>query len=171
MGKKGKYPANTKLMPDVKTVLDIIAAGALISSLFLFPGAAVGIGAIFSLYEKLGKEKEIKKLNTFDLRRLKLILKRLHDQKMVEVVEENSFSVVKLTDKGKFRTYRYKLDEIRIEKPQIWDRKWRIIIYDISKFKRRQRDAFRRMLKKLKVIPIPDPLPMQKRNRVFKGIF
>lgn len=41
-----------------------------------------------------------------------------------------------------------------LHQPDVWDKKWRVIIYDIVKFKKRERNMFRGMLKKLKMLPL-----------------
>lgn len=156
-----------KVSPRVKDILTLLSKGVLLSSLFLFPGAGIGIKAIYDFYENIKEEKTLKKWNKFNVPRLRYILHRLHRQKLIEVSEENDYSVVQLTRKGKLQTLKYKLDEMTLEKPRQWDGRWRLIIYDITKFKRRQQAAFRRMLKKLHMLPLQksvylSPYPCEK---------
>lgn len=142
------------ISPKVSDILKLIAGGALLSALFLFPGAGLGFKAILDSYEKVKKEREFKKWEQFNLPRLRYILKRLQNQQLVEISKEGDFEVVKLTRKGQMRLLKYRLSDMRIQKTPKWDRKWRLVIYDITKFKRRQQDAFRRMLKKLEMLPL-----------------
>lgn len=141
-----------KKTPKIKDILNLLIKGAVLSSLFLFPGAGLGIAAIYNEYEKLKSEKDLQEWQKYDSNRLKYALQRLRRQKYIETKEIDGSSVIKITEKGKIRVLKYKLEEMTIFKPTKWDKKWRLIIYDISKFKRQQQDAFRRFLKKLKML-------------------
>ena len=54
-----------------------------------------------------------------------------------------------LTDKGKQKALTYNLDEMKIKKPKHWDKKWRIVLFDVPEKARKIRDAFRYHLKQL----------------------
>lgn len=54
---------------------------------------------------------------------------------------------VNLTPKGKGRADKFSLDELAIKKPKHWDKKWRIVIFDIPEDRKSLRDALRRRLK------------------------
>ena len=70
--------------------------------------------------------------------------------RLLDFVEKNDGSVeVILTEKGKRRALRYKLDEIEIKKPVRWDKKWRIVIFDVPEKKKRAREALRSKLREL----------------------
>lgn len=142
------------ISPKVKDILELLGKGILLSSLFLFPGAGIGIKAIYDTYEQAKRKKELQEWEKFNLPRLRYILNRLRRQKLIEVEEQNGYSIIKLTYKGRLRTLKYKLEEMALKIPKHWDGKWRLIIYDITKFKKRQQAAFRRMLKKLQMLPL-----------------
>ena len=54
-----------------------------------------------------------------------------------------------LTEKGKLHAIRFKIDDMQIAKPKKWDRKWRIVVFDIPEKRRNARDALRRKLREL----------------------
>lgn len=56
---------------------------------------------------------------------------------------------ISLTDKGKKMAGWLQIDELKIRKPKRWDRKWRIVMFDIAHLKKMHRDAFRGKLKEL----------------------
>ncbi len=138
----------------IRDILSLLGNGVLLSSLFIFPHAGSGIKAIYDFYKHTQREEDLKKWQMYNLSRLKFLLKRLHRQKLVRVYEENGREEVKLTKKGKVKLLKYKLEEMRIKRPPKWDQKWRLIIYDITKFKRRQQTALRRMLTQLKCLQL-----------------
>lgn len=143
-----------KISPGVKDILELLGKGILLSSLFLFPGASLGIGAIYDIYDEARRKKEFREWDKFNLPRLKFILKRLHRQKIIQIAQENNYSIVKLTEKGNLRILKYKLEEMTIQKTQKWDGRWRMVLYDIKKFKRREQEAIRRILNRLKFLQL-----------------
>jgi len=46
------------------------------------------------------------------------------------------------------------IDALKIKRPKKWDKKWRIIVFDISELKKLYRDAFRGKLKELGFYPL-----------------
>lgn len=61
---------------------------------------------------------------------------------------------IKLTAKGKNSLGGYKFDLLEIKKPQKWDKKWRLVIFDIPHSKKSARDSLRRKLKSLGFVQI-----------------
>lgn len=143
-----------RINPKVEDVLDLLLRGVFLSSLFLFPGAAIGIGTIYKIYEKYRESKEYHEWNRYNRPKLSFTLHRLQKQKYIRIIKHGKYGSLNLTEKGKFRLFNYKLDKLAIKKQEKWDGKWRIIIYDISKFKRYQQDSFRRFIKKLNMIQL-----------------
>jgi DNA-binding transcriptional regulator PaaX len=43
----------------------------------------------------------------------------------------------------------YQIDSLEIKKPKKWDRKWRLVIFDIAQMKKIYREAFRGKIKEL----------------------
>lgn len=56
---------------------------------------------------------------------------------------------VKITQKGKDRIINYQLEELKIRKPKRWDKKWRLVIFDIPESRKDIRDLLSRKLKDL----------------------
>lgn len=56
---------------------------------------------------------------------------------------------VHLTKDGKRLAKKYQIDNIEIKKPKKWDKKWRILIFDISDKYKIKREALRGKLKEL----------------------
>ncbi|MBI4159666.1 hypothetical protein HY504_00705 [Candidatus Wolfebacteria bacterium] len=48
----------------------------------------------------------------------------------------------------------YRIDEIQLKKPTIWDKKWRLIMFDIPHNKKASRDALRAKLRQLDFYPL-----------------
>lgn len=56
---------------------------------------------------------------------------------------------VSLSKDGKILAEKYSIDKLQIKKPKKWDKKWRILIFDIEEKYRTKREALRGKLKEL----------------------
>lgn len=125
----------------------MLGAGTFLAASMLMPGLPL----IAKPFLDQKRKKEQKEWNKFNTWRLRQILKRLHDQKLVEISEESGVPIVRINDKGRKKLLRYNIDKLTLEKKQ-WDGKWRIIIYDIFSAKQQERRVFRRALKNMKFL-------------------
>ncbi len=121
--------------PQVKEILRILAAVGGIGLVFAFPGAAAGISSIL-----LGED-------SYSSWRTRKILNQLGRQKYIRVKYGKDGKVtVKITQKGRVKALSYQLDTMKIDKPDRWDNRWRIVIFDIPDKFKRVRDIFRTRL-------------------------
>lgn len=117
--------------------------------LLLLGGLALGLShsprASFMILK--GIKEEWKEINRQALRRA---IKKLYESKLVKEKENPDGTItLVLTDKGKQKALTYNLDEMKIKKPKQWDRKWRVVLFDIPKNGKKIREAFRSHLNNL----------------------
>ncbi len=87
---------------------------------------------------------------SIDRHNLQRSISGLYESKLVDYREgKNGMIRVVLTREGKQIALQYKLDELSIQKPKRWDKKWRIILFDIPENYRSLRDTLRSKLKEL----------------------
>ncbi len=79
---------------------------------------------------------------------------KLRKQGCIDIKKDHHQIYIALTEKGRKRAGRFQIDSLKIEKPQKWDRKWRIVIFDISQLQITKREAFRGKLKELGFCPL-----------------
>ncbi|MBU1110467.1 hypothetical protein KKB83_02530 [Patescibacteria group bacterium] len=107
---------------------------------------------------KTMEEEQKRWCGKFNMAELRRNLKRMYNQKYVELVEENGYAVLKLTKNGRRKFIKYRLkdmvEEMSLDKTKKWDGKWRLIIYDIPKSKRSARDSLRFIFKNLKLLQL-----------------
>ena len=74
----------------------------------------------------------------------------LYESRLIEAKEnpDHTFTFV-LSEKGKNRALTYRLHHMHLKPQATWDKKWRIVLYDIPEDEREARDAFRNHLKEL----------------------
>jgi len=72
----------------------------------------------------------------------------------IKIEKKGKQIYISLTEKGKARAGWLQINDLKIKKPKKWDRKWRIVIFDISQLKKIYREAFRGKLKELGFYPL-----------------
>lgn len=81
---------------------------------------------------------------------VKRTLNRLRQQSLIDYQENRDGKVtLTLTEAGQLKVLRYKFDEMVIKKPKRWDRKWRMVIFDVPEGHKAARDALRDKMKSL----------------------
>jgi len=169
--------AHINISPKTQDVLRLLGAGALLTTLFVMPGTAIGIGAIMKLYKEWERENDIKEWDKYNLPRLRFILKRMMKQQYIRMKPmPDGSTILTLTKKGMLQNLKYNIETMKIEKPKKWDGRWWLVMYDISKFKRREQDMFRRMLKRFNMLPLQKsvylyPYPCEHEIEFLRGYF
>ncbi|MBI4159758.1 hypothetical protein HY504_01195 [Candidatus Wolfebacteria bacterium] len=128
----------------IKTTLIALARIGLISIALTSPYI---VSAIVKGYFKEKAESAMKKRarTLYELRRRKLISFKEMDDGSIEVI---------ISQQGKELIRRFKLDEMKFRKPKQWDKKWRIVMYDIPHYQVKASNAFREKLKQLGLYPL-----------------
>lgn len=157
---KTKYK-NKKHIPDLKERVEeflhsdtIPATATKYTLMFLALGTIAFGGAIVPGVLKAMKEAGLFEEETgFGEKQIKNALYSLKKDKFVEIIRDDKDEVsVKLTNKGKERIRKFSIDTVCIKKPQKWDGKWRILIFDIPtkpKIYNLAREALRGKIKEL----------------------
>ncbi len=98
--------------------------------------------------------KGYKKWRKYPKRKLSDVFYRLKKQGLIKIERKGAQIFIKLTEEGKKKAGRFQINDLKIKKPKKWDKKWRIIIFDISELKKILREAFRGKLKELGFYPL-----------------
>ncbi len=125
--------------------------------LLLFAGAGLFAVAMTSQYFLaniakwiIGQKKNDERYRNINVEKLSRSLAGLNKNKIIILKEINGRFVIKLTEKGKKIVKEIQFENMKIEKQKVWDKKWRVVIFDIPEGLRRVgRDALRDKLKKL----------------------
>lgn len=127
-----------RLGPNQKKVLLLLAGGV---------GLAIAGSpkSYFGVIKSVSNEWE--KINEQSLKRA---IKNLYQSKLLEEREnENGSTSLILSEEGRKRVLTYNLDKIEIQKPDKWDGKWRVVLFDIPNSKKKDREALRYTLRNL----------------------
>ncbi len=124
-----------------KEILKGLAIGGLIVASFALPNLL----QVFSFFG-IKTARERYKMNR--------ILQNLEKQKLIDIYEKGKDMVMEITEKGKKRILKYKIDETYLIRPKKWDGYWRMIIFDIPERYKKGRDALTRKLKEMEIYPL-----------------
>ena len=115
-------------------ILKILGVVGVASIAVLAPNALQAI----SMLQGGGKRRSLYYLTS--------VLGRMESRGFVAIHKEGENGVVSITEKGKRELNRYRFHEKSLEKKR-WDKKWRIVIFDIKEYKRGTRAKIRVELK------------------------
>ena len=117
--------------------------------LLLDAGLALGLSGSPTRYFKIlkGVAEEWKNI---EKRALHRAIKNIYQSKLADFKEQKDGTIIlTLNEKGKEKILKYKLDAMKIPKMKKWDKKWRVILFDIPESKKKIKDILRFHLKKL----------------------
>lgn len=115
-------------------------------------GGMITVGTAFpALISEIGKMKNRRKRESYkQYQQIWHSFNSLKKERAVEFIEEKDGCLIyKINKKGEEKIRTFIFDEIKIAKPKEWDQKWRLVIFDIPEYKRKERVALRIKLKDL----------------------
>jgi len=82
-------------------------------------------------------------------------LRRLQERDLMDYRENPDGSIkIVLKRRGESVALAYKLEELSLKRPARWDRKWRLVMFDIPHSKKQARDTLRKKLVELGFYPL-----------------
>lgn len=140
--RKYKYYFTKPKSEIVKDVLSLlITTGAIIvaaNSPYFVPN-------IIRKYEKWKKYPNRKVSDTFY---------RLRRQGLIDIQTVNHQIYISLTKEGRKKAGIFQIDKLKLKRPKRWDRKWRLLMFDIPQERKISREALRGKLKELGFLPL-----------------
>lgn len=100
---------------------------------------------VINAYQKSKKYPKQKVSDTFY---------RLRKQGMIEIQTVNHQIYISLTPEGRKRAGILQIDKLKITRPKRWDRKWRLLMFDVPQKRKIYREALRGKLKELGFLPL-----------------
>lgn len=87
---------------------------------------------------------------TMDRKELYSTLNRFKMRGYVEAIKSREgIEKICLTNRGRARWLEYQFRNLEVKKKKKWDKKWRLVLFDIPESKKKTRDALRHKLKEL----------------------
>ena len=135
--RKYKYYFRKPKSAIIQDILKLLAIGG---AIYIAAGSPYFIRMFLKKYSQLGKYPNKKISNAFS---------RLRKQGCLQFQTVNRQIYISLTEKGKRKAGWMQIDDLEIAKQKKWDKKWRLVIFDIAQIKKIYREAFRGKLKDL----------------------
>ena len=139
------------LKERIKDFLDSDSGYATATKVVLAVLALAGIVFIITtapnVFQVFGRYKRSQR---YSQKKIKRTIYSLRRRGFVRVIQEKEDKIkIELTNKGKKRIREFSIDALTIPKPKKWDKKWRIVIFDIPNRFNKARAALRGKLKEL----------------------
>lgn len=129
-------------------ILFLAATGIVLTSPY---GGKVVAAAIKEYLAKRAKLKEWEK--QLDAQNISRALYRLKKRRQIKIEKRGNKTIIKLTERGRRRKLEYEYENIRVSQQQKWDKRWRLLTFDIPDEAKTIRDGFRKKLKSLGFTP------------------
>ena len=129
-------------------IIFLAAAGIVLTSPY---GGKVVTGALREYLHKRAQAKEWEK--TLNARNVSRALYKLKKRKQVKIKVKGKRTIINLTERGRKRKLEYEYENIKIPEPKTWDKRWRLLMFDIPNEARLTRDNFRLKLRSIGFIP------------------
>jgi len=129
-------------------ILTIVGQGAILASLFVAPNIGLALRPLL----RRGHPYERRE---WERRRVQAALERLRARRYVRYEERGKKTYLVITERGKKRFKEFEFDAMALpERPKRWDRKWRIVIFDIPETKQLERKTLQHKLESLGFFPL-----------------
>ncbi len=120
--------------------------------------------------------KSYKKWKKYSKKKVDSTFYNLKKQGLINIKQKDNQILISLSRKGERKAKLFQIDNIEIKRPDKWDGKWRLVIFDIAQLKKIYREAFRKKLKELGFYPYQKsvwlyPFNCQKEIDLLKNFF
>jgi DNA-binding transcriptional regulator PaaX len=109
--------------------------------------------AASSPYFVLDLQKNFKRWRKYQRKDISNTFARLKRKGYINIEKKNHQIYISLTEQGRKKAGWFQIDALKIKRPKKWDKKYRIVIFDISQLKKIYREALRGKLKELGFYP------------------
>jgi len=162
----GKYKYYFK-KPKSEISKDIFSWLLIAGAVYIAASSPYFIRNLLTGYKKWQKYPKRKVYDTFYM---------LRKKGYINIGKRNHQIYISLTKEGKKKAGMFQIDALTIKKPKKWDKKWRIVIFDIAQLKKTYREAFRGKLKELGFYPLQKsvwvyPFDCQAETELLKDFF
>lgn len=127
-------------------LLKAVAVGGVLAALFVAPNLGVALKPFL-------KDDDRRTLRSKERRRIREEIRRLRERRLVEIAVKNGKEYLQITEAGKQRLKEFELETITLPERDRWDKKWRIVMFDIPEYKQQGRKALQTKLVQLGFFP------------------
>lgn len=138
----------------LRQFLDSGEPGAQVTKVALCVLAVASVPALVLIAATMGNAvqvfKQFETSKRFNKEQIRNSINYLRQNKLIEyVADKNGKTIVRITRNGKTKLRAFTIDLMEIQKPKAWDKKWRLVMFDIPMRFTKGREALRYHLKDL----------------------
>lgn len=131
--------------PKSEIVKDILLWLAISGAVYVAATSPYFIRNLIKVFKKSNKYNKKKIYDTFYM---------LQKEDCIKIDKQKNQIYISLTEKGRKKAGWLQIDNLKLKNSKKWDKKWRIVIFDIAQLKKLHREAFRGKLKELNFYPL-----------------
>ncbi len=123
--------------------------GRILTRMILMTLAEAGGGLVQSFLDPYGRTRfanQFIEQGKIDRMRMRKKLLALEKQGLLTLREKKHEIAISLTPTGLLQAHRYKIEDMKLLKPEHWDRKWRMVLFDVPEEHRSVRNIFKQKL-------------------------
>ncbi|MBU4350774.1 hypothetical protein L6250_02100 [Candidatus Parcubacteria bacterium] len=98
--------------------------------------------------------REYRRFKKYPKKRVFDTFYNLKRQGLIDIKKQGAQIYISLTEEGRKKAGFLQINDLKINQPKNWDKKWRLVIFDIAQLKKVYREAFRGKLKELGFYPL-----------------
>ncbi len=141
-----KNKINLRVKSFAFFVLKLIAVGSVIGIGITFPNLLNAVKGVSTYHRRITRAKS----------KLMRALYYLESKKLVTLYQRKDKDFIKITKHGQKRISYFDLENLRLKTTNRWDKKWRLVVFDIPEDKKNTRDALARKLKEIGFFRLQD---------------
>lgn len=131
-----KTETKEKMLSASKTLLTVVGLLG-----FIAVAAVAGNAVQLLKYTNIIKKS---KLKVYEINQS---VKRLLDRDLIQISEDKNYKYIEVTKKGKKLLLKLEIEGLVQDNPKKWDKKYRVVIFDIPEGNRKIRDELRRTIR------------------------
>lgn len=139
----------TKTGETVKKILKSFLLAGEIVMVAMEPRPIYTLNECLTRYDRYKRKQEDEFNKKEDAKKFHNAFYYLKRKGFIDVEYRGNQMYISLTDKGKKKAGRYKIDDLKIKAAKNWDKKWRVLIFDIEDKHKAKREALRGKIKEL----------------------
>lgn len=119
-----------------RDILRLIGAGVVLGTAV----AAPNVMQVLDMFDPKGRAQRNK---------IWKAIKYLESQERIRITNQDGERMLVLTKRGQVALNELSIEELSVKPPRMWDRKWRVLMFDIPMYKSRNRIPFRAKIQDL----------------------
>lgn len=145
-------------------LLEILKAGGEVTLMLTAPGATPYFMRPYMKGEHLDEKK------------FRDNIYRLQRSELISVASEGDEVTLALTEKGENKAIKMSFCDMKLKKPEKWDKKWRIVMFDVPDNRKTARNVFKATLDQLGFVTIQKsvyahPYPCEDEIEIIRSVY